>query len=316
VRPCGEPWTQRFARLLGAGLQDPQVYHVVNATLGVGIEAALYERFAQQLMFGLARLQASELAASVVPLVVGSSSFPTSVDEVVEKWAEQGVKPGPEHVIDLAPLLPRRPSFAARAARAPGSGTTGSPAAFRVMAILFADVEDYSKIAEQKLPAFVEFFVGGIAARLGLRPYRPVNVRRVGDGLLMVFASVLDAALYALDLVEWTAANSEPAGDGETHWSRVGLPREIRVRVALHAGPVFECIDPLTHAASFEGAHVNYAARIEPVTPGGQVYASEAFAALAASWPKPCTEFVCEYVGRTSLAKRFGDYPLYHVRRS
>ena len=60
---------------------------------------------------------------------------------------------------------------------------------------------------------------------------------------------------------------------------------------------------------------MNYAARIEPVTPGNQVYASEAFAALAASWPEPCDEFVCEYVGQTSLAKKFGEYPLYHLRR-
>jgi tetratricopeptide (TPR) repeat protein len=316
VRPCGDPWARRFAALLGGGLQEARVQHVVSATLGVGIDAALYERFAQQLLFGLARLQAKSLAAAVVPLVVRSSSLATPVDALVERWAEQGVTPGTEHVIDLAPLLRRRPLFARGVAGASRAGAVGSPAAFRVMAILFADVEDYSKIAEHKLPAFVEYFVGGIAGRLGVRPYRPVNVRRVGDGLLMVFAGVLDAALYALDLVEWAAAHSEPATDGETYWSRVGLPREMRMRVALHAGPVFECVDPLTGAVSFEGAHINYAARIEPVTPGNQVYASEAFAALAASWPAPCTEFVCEYVGRTSLAKRFGDYPLYHVRRS
>jgi class 3 adenylate cyclase len=103
--------------------------------------------------------------------------------------------------------------------------------------------------------------------------------------------------------------------DGETHWSRIGLPRQMRMRMALHAGPIFECVDPLTRGITFEGAHLNYAARIEPITPANQVYASEAFAALAASWPTPSNEFVCEYVGRTSLAKNFGDYPLYHVRR-
>jgi class 3 adenylate cyclase len=183
------------------------------------------------------------------------------------------------------------------------------------MAILFADVEDYSKIAEDRLPAFIEYFVGGIGSRLSLRPYKPANVRRVGDGLLMVFSTVRDAGLCALELVEWASAHSEPAADGATFWSRVGLPREIRIRIALHAGPVFECTDPLTRVPTFEGSHINYAARIEPVTPGNQVYASEAFAALAASWPAPCDEFVCEYVGRTSLAKKAGEYPLYHVRR-
>jgi class 3 adenylate cyclase len=183
------------------------------------------------------------------------------------------------------------------------------------MTILFADVEDYSKIPERQLPQFIEYFVGGISSRMSLKPYRPVNIRRVGDGLLLVFANVRDAGLCALDLVEWATSHSQAAADGETFWSRVGLPREMRLRVALHAGPMFECVDPLTHAAAFEGAHINYAARIEPVTPGNQVYASEAFAALAASAPSRCEDFVCEYVGQTSLAKKFGEYPLYHVRR-
>ncbi len=60
-------------------------------------------------------------------------------------------------------------------------------------------------------------------------------------------------------------------------------------------------------------SHVNRAARIEPITPPGQVYASEAFAALSAV---RCPDsFVCEYVGQTPLAKGYGTFPAYHVRR-
>ena len=52
---------------------------------------------------------------------------------------------------------------------------------------------------------------------------------------------------------------------------------------------------------------------IEPITPPGQVYASEAFAALSAV---RCPDsFVCEYVGQTPLAKSYGTFPAYHVRR-
>ena len=318
VRRAGESWLQRFAALLGDGVQQGRVQRVVNATLGTGIEMRTYEQFSRQLLFGLARLHARTLATDVVPLVVwdGANAHgqPDDVGEVLEQWRAQGLELGSENVIDVAPLL--------RPGRAQSSSSMHLEArasddrlAFRVMAILFADVEDYSRIPESRLPTFIEYFVGGIAGHLGLVPYKPVNVRRVGDGLLMVFSNVRDAGRLAIDLVEWASRHSQPGADGETFWSRLGLPRELRIRVALHSGPVFECVDPLTHAPSFEGAHINYAARIEPVTPGNQVYASEAFAALASSWPVSSEEFICEYVGVTSLAKKAGEYPLYHVRR-
>jgi class 3 adenylate cyclase len=57
---------------------------------------------------------------------------------------------------------------------------------------------------------------------------------------------------------------------------------------------------------------VSQAARIEPVTPPGQVYVSEAFAAAAAA--RGVQVFTCDYVGRLPLAKGYGDYPLYHLR--
>ena len=61
------------------------------------------------------------------------------------------------------------------------------------------------------------------------------------------------------------------------------------------------------------GTHVSRAARIEPITPKGQVYASEVFAAIA--FAERVGEFTCEYVGQIGLAKEYGTYPTYHVRR-
>jgi class 3 adenylate cyclase len=317
VDAAGREWRRRFDTLLGNDDQPPRVQHQVHATLGIGLDGPLYEGFAKQLLFGLARLHARMLATHVVPVVVADGRDDRALEEVMRRWESQGVQVAPDNVIDIARLTKGR-APRARAGRPVTAQqmAANAPVTFRVMAILFADVENYSKIPENRLPSFIEHFVGGIAARLRDTPYRAENIRRVGDGLLMIFASVRDAAACALDLVDWAGDGSRAGPDGSTRWSRVGLPHEMRIRVALHAGPIFECQDPLTHATAFEGAHVNYAARIEPVTPGNQVYASEAFAALAASWPEPCDEFVCEYVGRTSLAKNFGDYPLYHLRRS
>jgi len=318
VRDRGTGWLERFQGLLGHDDKPAQVHHVVSASLGVGIDSPVYELFARQLSAGLARIHAEALGTEATGLVVteGRPGVSTGeIDDLVKRWESIGIRVSDDNVIDLSTLTARNARGGAVARRRGNPAAPARGQAVGVKAILFADVEDYSKIPENRLPTFIEYFVGGIAGRMGVKPYRPDSLRRVGDGLLMVFPNVRDAGLCALDLVEWSAGHSEPGPDGETYWSRLGLPRAMRIRVALHAGPVFECMDPLTLGPVFEGAHINYAARIEPVTPGNQVYASEAFAALAASWPAPCNEFGCEYVGRTSLAKKAGEYPLYHVRR-
>jgi class 3 adenylate cyclase len=69
----------------------------------------------------------------------------------------------------------------------------------------------------------------------------------------------------------------------------------------------------VTGRPNFLGSHVSRAARIEPVTPPGQVYASPAFAALARA--HGTTGLACEYVGRASLPKAYGSLALYLVRR-
>lgn len=61
------------------------------------------------------------------------------------------------------------------------------------------------------------------------------------------------------------------------------------------------------------GAHVARAARLEPKTPPGLVYASEAFAAL--EMLNPIRGFRCDYVKQLDWAKRYGTFPAYVVRR-
>jgi tryptophan halogenase len=48
----------------------------------------------------------------------------------------------------------------------------------------------------------------------------------------------------------------------------------VRV-IGLHAGPVYRYTDPVTRRPNYTGGHASRAARIEPITPPGQVYASE-----------------------------------------
>ena len=61
------------------------------------------------------------------------------------------------------------------------------------------------------------------------------------------------------------------------------------------------------------GFHVNQAARIEPITSPGNVYASESFAALLLIDPR--NRLDCRYVGDIVLPKNFGTYRIYHIKR-
>ena len=118
------------------------------------------------------------------------------------------------------------------------------------------------------------------------------------------FSSLQEAADFVLDLAETTA---------HTTWEQFGLPA-IQLRMALHLGPVIECNDPVLGLASFFGTQLSRAARMESVTPPGEVYCSQEFAALAELLDVKSIH--CEYAGRVPLAKSYGTFPLYHLRRS
>jgi len=97
-------------------------------------------------------------------------------------------------------------------------------------------------------------------------------------------------------------------------WEKKGLPKDLNLRISVHAGPAFYCEDPVLKKSNYIGSHVNRAARIEPITPPGEVYASQEFAALAAA--QRVRDFTCDYVGKIPLPKESGIVPLYLVCQS
>jgi class 3 adenylate cyclase len=91
-----------------------------------------------------------------------------------------------------------------------------------------------------------------------------------------------------------------------------GLPPNFNLRIALHCGPVYCGWNPVTNAPLYTGPHASRAARLEPITPPGQVYASSAFAAVAAA--NGAGDLLMRYIGRLPLAKNYGTLAVYHVR--
>ena len=305
----GADWPERYRRSI-AGARD--VVMASDQRMAGGEQS--YE-YAVLLIEGLAGVRADELDAELVRLVLWDGrrqggrggTFPT-----VERWRR-----GDRHVevIDLEALareaaLPVavRGTDAAVASTAvassPETAHSDAPAYDAdIVALLFADAKGFSGLGEEQIPAFVRHFLGTVAEVLARSANPPRLKNTWGDGLYFVFDGVRDAGLFALELADTIA---------RTDWSHYGLPA-LSLRTGLHAGPAFSCIDPVTGRLNYFGAHVSRAARIEPITPVGQVYGSAAFAALARA--DEVKEFRCEYVGRTPLAKHYGTLPMYVVRR-
>ena len=65
---------------------------------------------------------------------------------------------------------------------------------------------------------------------------------------------------------------------------------------------------------NFSGFHVSRFVRIEPITPPGKVYASEHFASLIVA--NILLTSTADYVELLQLAKNYGTFRIYHVRRS
>jgi class 3 adenylate cyclase/tetratricopeptide (TPR) repeat protein len=302
----GTDWGPRFEAVL-----EPATQVIIASENRASGNAMVYE-YANLLLDGLAILRAKMLDTELIPFVVwdgGVGDGPGGTSSLVQHWRSHGLEP---EIIDLNRLLADTPPMGPGAAAAPPSVARGDavasvPRGFteQIRAMLFADVVGSSKIMEEQVPNFVEHFMGAINQLVAESPERPLLTNTWGDALYSVFASVQDGGNFALQLRDLVA---------NTDWQGKGLPKEINLRISLHAGPVYCYKEPRSKEQEYAGSHIVRAARIEPITPPGQVYASQQFAALAST--QRVQDFTCEYVGRIPLPKHAGIIPLYLVRRS
>src|SRR5205814_6947122 len=105
-----------------------------------------------------------------------------------------------------------------------------------IRALLFADVEGFSKLTDEELPHFVEHFLGLVARIMEESPMKPLLKNTWGDGLFFVFSNVAEAGDFALRLRDAVRT---------ADWTASELPT-LNIRIGLHAGPVYRCADPVT----------------------------------------------------------------------
>lgn len=293
---AGTGWVERFHRALTHATRVTQA--VDERYLG---DDNLFE-YTASLTQGAALLRAQQLETGVLQLAVLDAADLESrggTRSAVDAWSRLGLA---SRTIELGALrgpspVPRQDDDASRPV-APRSRR-------EVKTMLFADMVGFSRLQEQDTPAFLVHFLGEIARVVARAAAKPAFLNTWGDGLFMVFDSTSTAAGFALELRDAVR---------DTDWRRHGLPAETSIRIGMHSGPVFPAEDPIIGRRNFFGAHVNRAARIEPVTVPGAVYVSEQTAALLAA--SGAREFACDYLGSVPLAKHFGDSVLYRLRRA
>jgi class 3 adenylate cyclase len=298
-------WGERFERVLARADSV-----TITSDHRARDSAATFE-YANLVFTGMAQLRAQVLQTQLCSLAVWDAhSQPGAgggASSVVQVWQRRGLEVEHVHLPDLRRRRGVRPrSRGARQPVAAGAAPArGAARGFRheIRAMLFADMVGYSALSEDQIPTFVAQFLGSVAGLNARTGHRPEHVETSGDGLYMVFAGVAEAAHYALELGALVRA---------IDWVAHGLPGRTQLRIALHCGPVYCGRNPVTGSPLYTGPHTSRTARIEPITPPGQVYASSAFAAVAAA--VGVEGLSMSYVGRMPLPKGYGTLPLYHVR--
>lgn len=302
VRYAGQAWVDRYRTVLENAVEVVTVSP--NQKLSWG---SISYDYANTVLTGLAIQHAGLLESELASLAVwdgGEGDGPGGTEAVVKRWRkEYGLN---VEIIDLVDLLrqAKHPGVEAARGRTATRRQQRSQASssIEVQAIMFADVQNFSALTEEQMPNFVERFLYMIGTKAAISPNRPKVQESRGDGVFFIFDNVGAAGRFALQL------NDELS---RMPWLQFGLPEDLNVRIALHVGPVYGYICPFSKLPTYTGNHVVRTARIEPVTPPGEVYSSREFAALACG----NGDFICQYAGLAPLAKGYGLFPLYHVRR-
>jgi class 3 adenylate cyclase len=306
----GAEWIGRFDAALARAAR------VIMATEESYLGDDVLFEHAALLLEGLTVLRAEQLQSAPKMLCVIDAAADGRLGGTHASFARWERQVGTPQMIDLRALR-ERAGDAAGSLPAPATAASADAAVERTPALpagrpqrtlktmVFADFAGFSRLHESVVPLFQSSFWKIAAEQIDAAQPKPLLANTWGDALHVVFDSARDGAMFALGFLERMRA---------VDWSAAGLPDSSQIRIALHAGPVFRGFDPIMGRDSFFGSSVTRAARIEPVTPPGMIYASEAFAStLSATAP---SGFAFEYVGRLALAKSYGEARIYRLERS
>jgi class 3 adenylate cyclase/tetratricopeptide (TPR) repeat protein len=173
-----------------------------------------------------------------------------------------------------------------------------------IVSVLFSDVAGYSKLTEPQLRVFLEHVLPTISNMLAKDRDNIIELNTWGDAIVVVSADPYFIARFAFELRDYYR---------DTPWEEFHLPDNLGCRISLNTGVVFIGSDPIRQKQGILGAHMNLTARIEQITPVGEIFTTENFKHLIDRPDKHRIAF--DDVGHRSLPKDYGACHLFRVRR-
>jgi class 3 adenylate cyclase len=291
VRRGGPGWEERMDDCLSRAAS------VTQATSGAYLNDDSLFNYAARIAMGFARIKAQNLSTDLNMFAVWDGQKPrfkagTAVD--VAFWRDQNF--GLE-IIDCGP-----PAIGSENASA-GATEVKRDLVRKIYPVVFADVKGFSRLSDTELGLFFEKVMGQLGGVMDTFGDSVLFRNTWGDAVHAVFADVPSAAKCALEM-----QNALRELDSDA----INLPARPEMRMALDAGPVFEGYDYIKKEETYFGSTLTRAARMEPVTPVGEVFVTEAFAALSAM--ECAGDIRCEYVGHMPLAHAYGAQRMYLLR--
>lgn len=292
-------------------------YQVTSLDTVGGAAMAVEHSFTSELVLGLASLRAKQLDG-----IVRGFSFwdgkvgdgPYGTEWTIRGWLKHGLavdvgyfdKPWEPLTTDMLELQdPSRSEIAdveghdlTRLNDLIQRGALSNNTQRRNAVFLFADTVCFSQLSEDFIPSFLDKLLLGVRRMLDEAGVRPICIQIWGDAVFMALEDASVAAFIA---------------DQLSSLDVTFLGEEVRLRIACHIGPGHMLNDPFSQQTYMSGRAVNFAARMEPITPPGTVYVSEAFAAVLAL--EQDSDYSVQYAGRIPLSKNAGTAPVYSLSR-
>ena len=262
-------WVERFYLLKEKNINVQEL-----ANIGIDLKEDAYI-FANRIIYGLAKMRANQLESRVFPLAIfdpremEKESSRGGTCHVLYEWQVRGNE---IEMLDLTSVMAGRnasfkklPVFKNEIKLKPSIKST------KTCGMLFCDAVNYSQLTNAEFVIFNRIIHDIIEEVKKTKKFNILYQNIWGDGLHFVFRGLEDTGQFALQFTKLLA---------EHPWSRNGLSQPVQFRTAVHAGPVFETEDPLSGKKQYVGHHVCRTARMESLTPPGEVYSSQEFAAL------------------------------------
>lgn len=295
VQCSGPGWVERFETVYDHIEKQTEADRgsITYATTGAYMGDDSLFGYCADFAMGLAMVRARALDADIKMLTIydgkGGPGFGTNSN--LERWQALDL---PAHAIaprgNAAPSVRSKPQKREFPSREP-------------RAILFGDVKHFSKLTEEMLPLFHSEFMYKISEILNSYGEKVLYSNTWGDAIYAVFDNPGTAARCGLDFQNMIT---------KTDFKALGLVADLSLRLSIHYGPVFRGTDFIRNEPTYFGSHVTMAARIEPITPPGEIYVTEAFA--AALTLESDAHINCDYMGTLSMAKDFGTLRMYVIK--